>query len=166
MPVAHHRLDLHLVAPDPDAHPIEQARAALEALRREEVIDAFGRPAANADGWIEGGFRRVRLDDPGHVALVANQTGGFRVGCPTCGANVVPAFVRALSSYRAGGPRALACPTCHAGVALESLAFAPPAAFARVGLVTEDVGSVRLTAEASAWVDVRLRDWKRILRRP
>ena len=115
---------------------------------------------------MAGGFARIRIDDPGRVTLYANQQGGFRVRCPECGGNLVPAFQRALTRFRRGGPRRCRCDGCGADLPLEALEFQPPAAFARISLVTMDAGNASLTAEAARWVARALGPWRVVLRRP
>lgn len=138
----------------------------LARLRRLGVVDERGAAAREAGRWVEGGFRSVHVDDPGRVVLYANVVGGFRVRCPRCGANLVPTFNRALAAHRAGGPRRCTCPGCHADLSLEELDFAPPAGFARMGLVTVDAQHAGLTDEARGWVEEELGPWRVVLRRP
>lgn len=98
---------------------------------------------------VAGGFGRVRAVDWGEERLVANRQGGFRVRCPATGANVVPAFNHAMTAWRAGGPRALAC-GCGATHDLADLDFAPDAAFARAAVEILDAEDAALTPEAEA----------------
>lgn len=90
---------------------------------------------------MPGGFRGLRQDRPGKLRLYANGQGGFRVRCPVTGDNVVPAFQRALSAWRSGGPPRLDCPACDAPHTLDALDYAPDAAFGRGALVLVDVAS-------------------------
>lgn len=166
MPLPSRRLDLHLVPPDPDDHPRASADGLVDELIRLGMILPGGGPGPEAARWVQGGFGRLWVDDPGHVVLYANQQGGFRVRCPSCGENLVPVFGSALSAFRHGQPRRCTCPRCGTESPLEDLEFAPPAAFGRLSVVTADVSTAALTAEALALVADRLGDWRVVLRRP
>lgn len=166
MPHTGHRLDLLLLPPDPESVPHRAIERLLARLRGLGVLDARGRAGPAAPRWVDGGFRSLVVDDPGRVSLYANGTGGFRVRCPRCGANLVPIFHRALEAHRAGAPRRCTCPACGADLPLEVLDFAPPAGFARVAVVTVDVEHAGLTDEAWSWVREDLGAWRAILRRP
>jgi hypothetical protein len=130
-----HRLDLCVVPADPD-RPVDPAAA--------RALVAAWRAAPPA------GARAVRVDLPGEVSLYANQMGGFRVRCPETGDNLVPVFGGAVRVWRAGGERRLACPACGREHALESLDYAPDAAFAMGGVVLADVRTASLDADAQA----------------
>lgn len=160
-----HRLDLLLVPPDPDARPVEALNALLRELKQRGVVGAAGQPGPEAARWVEGGFARLRVDKPDRITLYANAQGGFRVRCPTCGANLVPTFSAALTAWRSGGPRRCTCPSCGADPPLEALDFQPPAAFGRVALVTHDAGGSALTGEAQALVQQHLGPWRQVLSR-
>ena len=147
-----HRLDLHFVPGDPDAYPILQAAELLEVLRAREVIDGSGYPLRGADWLVPGGFKRLRIDDPGRVVLYSNQIGGFRVACPVAPENVVAAFRAALIAWRSGGPRQLACPACGQEHALEDLEYRPAAAFGRLSIAIADVEDANPTPEASEFI--------------
>jgi len=119
--------------------PLEGATALLEDLRAREIIDATGGPGEGADWLVPGGFRRLRIDDPGRPVLYANQVGGFRVACPRDPGNVVRAFRQALIGWKAGGPRSMNCPACGDVHALEALDYAPAAAFGRLSIAIGEV---------------------------
>lgn len=121
----------------------------------EQAVDrpAFDDLAARwrALGWLDrgpgspaGGFARLWLDDPGRVALYANQLGGFQVRCPESGGPVVAGFNAAMKSWRAGGPRTMDCPVCPATHRLEQLDFRPAAAFASGAVVLSDAARTTL----------------------
>lgn len=165
MPRPDRRLDLVLVPADPEACPVEEARSLLEDLVRQRIIDDDGRPGPEAARWSDGGFARIRVDAPGAMVLYANQSGGFRVSCPACGANVVPAFNRALTEMRAGGSREVTC-GCGSVRPLEDLHHQPPAALGRMAIVTSDVGRPALEPDAMARVQAALGPVRTVLRRP
>ncbi len=133
------RLNLHFVPGDPDSYPIDAAHALFKELRAREVVDDSGGPGSGADWLVAGGFRRVRIDDPGRQVLYANQVGGFHVRCPLTCENVAPSFRAALIAWRSEGPRSLECSACGERHALEALSYAPPAAFGRLCIVVADV---------------------------
>jgi hypothetical protein len=156
MPRPTHRIDLIAVPAVPDSHPIEGARALMAELLAEGVVTPDGRPGPRASRWMSGQFARIRLDEPGAVTLYANRLGGFRVACPTTRASIVPAFGRAMHALRAGGERVLRCPSCGSEHALEELAFAPPAAFASLAVITADAGAAVPDDEVRARVEDHL----------
>ncbi len=133
MPRPSHRLDLVVLPADPD-HPVAPAAARALVAAWRAVPPA--------------GARAVRVDLPGEVTLYANQLGGFRVSCPDCAGNVVPAFSAAMAAWRRGGERSLRCPACGGEFALESLRYAPDAAFASGGVVLADVSVAALSGVA------------------
>ncbi|MEC7946426.1 MAG: hypothetical protein VX265_02595 [Myxococcota bacterium] len=141
MPRPSHRLDLAVVPADPD-RPVPASAA-------QELVDAWTM-------FPPAGARAVRVDLPGEVTLYANQLGGFRVRCPASGGNLVGEFGRAMTAWRRGGRRALACPCCGSEHALASLDFAPPAAFARGGVVLADVDVSTLGEAARREAEVLL----------
>lgn len=166
MPLPSSRLDLHLVPPDPDDRPRADAERLIAELRKRAILDERGFAGPEATRWIADGFRSVRIDDPGHVVLYANQQGGFRVSCPVCRENLVPVFMQALSSFRRGGPRRCTCPACGTDQPLDALDFLPAAAFGRLSVVTVDVGGAALTPEGVQLVGDLLGAWRTVLRRP
>jgi hypothetical protein len=134
-PRARHRIDVLLV---PEALGHEPDRAAFEA-----ILSGWESSGRVRDGsLIRGGFRRVWLDVPGHVALYANQQGGYYVRCPVSQGNIARAFSRAVQAWRAGGERQMHCPECGQEHPLEAVVLAPPGAFARGAVVFSDVGSL------------------------
>ena len=160
-----HRLDLNLVPSDPDSRPIERAGVLLERLQALGITDASGWAGVHASTLVPGGFRRIRIDDPGQVVLYANQIGGFRVACPDAGVSLVPEFRKALSAWRSGGVRALPCPACGSVHPLESLAYAPNATFGRMAVVISEVEDASLAVDAAAWVSEALGEWVLVRRR-
>lgn len=144
-----HRLDL-LVVPQPgEEGDVARLGALLGELRDRGVVDG-GAPGPEAGWLVEGGFRFVRVDDPGQVTLYANQQGGFRVACPACSANLVPLF----GAARRDGH--LTCPRCGVRSQVRELAFAPPAAFGRAALLVADAESSDLTPASRALCEERL----------
>jgi hypothetical protein len=160
-----HRLDLYIVPKDPESNPREAVAGLLDHWMAQRIVDSAGLAESNASALVPGGFRRVRVDDPGRVVLYANQMGGFRVACAEEPGNIVAAFRSALSAWRGGGPRSLDCPACGAIHPLEALAYAPPAAFGRVSVVVADVEDADLTPEATSAVSAHLGEWTLIRRR-
>ncbi|MFT4624105.1 MAG: hypothetical protein ACI8PZ_002764 [Myxococcota bacterium] len=147
MPRPGRRLDL-IVVPQPptrqpDPHPV------LDSWRERGWVRPDGTPGA-PDRLITGDFARVQVDRPGRMTLYANRQGGFRVACPSCGANLVPPFMAAITSWRAGGPRECACSACTRSHPLETLDFKPAAAFGMCAVVFFDVGSAALLPAAVA----------------
>lgn len=157
MPVPTHRLDL-VVVPTPPDRWVDLAPLLARWSDRGLLTDG-------AAELVPGGVARVRVDRPDGVVLYANRQGGFRVGCPRCAANLVPAFSAAMRSWRAGGPRACACPACRVDLPLESLEFAPAAAFGRTAMVFHDVAAPTLTDAARADLDEAVGTWRIVLRR-
>jgi hypothetical protein len=140
-----------------DAPPTSASFARLmAALRVRGVIDDDNRAGASAAWLVSGGFQAARVDEPGRIALYANQQGGFRVRCPACGVNAVPAFNVALRQWRAGGPRTLTCDRCAEPSPLEDLDFRPPAAFGVRALILADVEAIRLTGPGLEFVHTHL----------
>ncbi len=139
-----HRLNLYLVPADPerelDADAVERG---LGALRRAGVLSGW-RPGPAAEHLVAGGFALLRLDHPPLPTIYGNRQGGYFVRCPSCGTDMVPAALRALSVWRSGGGRAARCPSCGASRELEDLETAPPARPARFALELRDVGGPEL----------------------
>jgi hypothetical protein len=147
-----HRLDLLFVPTDPEAAPQDAALELLAQWTREALLDEQGfaeAPAANAFGTR---FLRAWVD-AGPIRLYANRQGGFRVACGHCAASVVPAFNDAMRTLRAGGPRNMTCPSCGQTQALETLRYAPKAAFGRLALVLSDVTSTQISDRAHAQIE-------------
>lgn len=103
-----------------------------------------GAPGPHADAWVQGGFARMRVDIPPGPTLYANQQGGFRVFCPSCAENVVPAFSGVLSVFRATSSAELTCPACAVSTPIAELHFAPSAAVGKAALVISDAADGRL----------------------
>lgn len=153
-----HRLDVVVVSTEiervPDAAAFEALRARWEAAGRLE------------DGsLIEGGFRRLRLDLPDHIALYANHQGGYYVRCPQTGGNLAREFSAAVQAWRAGGPRTLACAHCGSTHPLEAVQLAPPGAFGRGAVVFSDAGSVALADDVLPMLEPILGEGRVIVRR-
>lgn len=136
-PRARHRVDLLLVPTDMNRRPDATAFAALH-----EDWEATGR--LQDSSLIDGGFRRVWLDNPGFVSLYANQQGGFSAHCPTTEQRVTRAFGRAVQGWRDGQPHAMVCPACQNTHRLTDVRLRPDGAFARCAVVFTDVDSIRL----------------------
>lgn len=122
----------------------------VRRLIEAQVVDERGAPGPSADRWVDGGFARLRVDDPGRTTLYANRQGGFRVQCPVDGSNIADSFARQVTAWRSGGPRALTCPACGAAHALEEVAAQPPLAFADLAVVTADADAPTPTPWAMA----------------
>ena len=139
MPRASHRLDLALVAP-PEVSDLARLVADMVAA------GALPPEGAGRDGVFFGW--RVEI---GATKLYANRLGGFRVRCPSCGGNLVPAFSRVWRDHP-DPSTAVDCPTCGARPPLRELAFAPPAAFGSAALVLVDVAEPAVAAPiVAAW---------------
>ncbi|MEQ1508607.1 MAG: hypothetical protein ABMB14_40620 [Myxococcota bacterium] len=149
---ASHRLDLVAVPADADRDAVHGHRL-LDRLRADGVLDPTDGAGPAAERWVVGGFARIRVDDPGIVVLYANRQGGFRVRCPQTGEPVIRAFEAAVTAWRSGEPRQLACPSCGRFHALDALDAEPPIAFGAWAVVTADAGSATLTPEAQGWLD-------------
>lgn len=165
MPHASHRLDLLRVPADLDAPPDQEAWQRLLAAWRADGRLAGSGSGRDGDGLIQGGFRRLWLDDPGRLTLYANQQGGFRVSCPRGGANLAAEFSAALQRWREGADRGLPCPACGAWHALEAIPLSPPGAFARWAVVFSDVGSLELREDAEQALIAALGPLRPVLRR-
>lgn len=84
----------------------------------------------------------------GAPRFFANAQGGFRVSCPTTGGSLVAGFPAALEAWRLGGPRQLAC-ACGAVHDLDTLAYAPAAAFASTAIELWNVPDADLPPAAA-----------------
>lgn len=144
MATASRRLALLLLPGEPEA-PVALVEAGLAALRN----DGWGEAGPRA--LVEGGCLppAVEVVASGAVGFLSSGLGGFRVRCPVDGRAVVAPFNAALTRWRGGGERSLACP-CGRLHDLVALDFAPPAAFARAAIRLGEVASVELAAGAEA----------------
>lgn len=88
----------------------------------------------------------------GAPRFFANGQGGFRVSCPTTGESLVPGFSAALEAWRLGGPRQIAC-SCGVAHDLDTLVYAPPAAFASTAIELWNVPAADLPPAAARAVD-------------
>lgn len=135
-----HRLAALLVPQDPALEPSPSAvQHCLDGLRARGILSG-DRPGPRVDSWSPGGFRRLRVDRPGRLALYANRQGGFHVRCPACKAQVA----REMSAAWSRRLGAVACPACHQDTELAALEYRPPAAFARFALELSDVQTLVL----------------------
>jgi hypothetical protein len=146
MPLAVHRLTLHLVSAVPDAPPA-RVEALRSRLRAEGWLSDDARPGPRP--LVAGGFDRARVETFDAPRFLSNWQGGFRVRCPNNGESAVDAFSAALAAWRAGGPRAMAC-GCGATHDLAALRYAPEAAFARGWLALLDAADAEVHPEALA----------------
>lgn len=130
-----HRLAALLVPEDPTLEPSpDQVQACLDGLRSRGLLSGDG-PGPNVDSWSPGGFRRLRVDRPGRLALYANRQGGFHVRCPDCQSSVVAEMSRAWSKRQPS----LVCRSCAQETGLPDLTYLPPAAYARFALELSQV---------------------------
>ena len=162
MPHASHRLDLLVVAFSPD-QAIDHAR--VQALFDEWGVDELGR-TSNQNEVVTGGCVRIWLDDPGRLVLYANQSGGFRVFCPSCAANTSSSFGAAHRAWKQGGERRFRCSTCQCSHKLEDARIQPPGAFSSWAIVFADVTGTDLTEAAKASLQHVIGDYRVVLRRP
>jgi len=152
-----------LIVPKVLDQPLDEA--ALETLFRRWGVDPNGRTARSHD-IVDGGCRRIWLDQPGRLLLYANQSGGFRVRCPESGDNIAQAFGRAHREWKVGGLRFLKCPACGQEHPLEACVFEPPAAFAEWAIVLSDVGGLELGTGIEDQVSDAIGPFQLIARRP
>ena len=140
MPKASHRLNLRLLPP----HPRDPLGAIVERLVDAAYLQPMG--AAYTPGTrplLNGSFQvALVLSDPGPRFYSPGQ-GGFRVRCPHCQNNLVPAFSSALTRQ----DLALRC-TCGQEFPLTALEFQPPCAFASACLELRDVQESTLFPDA------------------
>ena len=87
--------------------------------------------------------------------VYANQLGGFRVQCPSCGGGIARSFARAMEQGRTSGKIQVSCATCHTVHGLASIRTRPPIRVGRSALILVDVGGSRLTESGAHAV----RDW-------
>ncbi len=152
-PPASHRLAVLVLAADPDA----DGRAIAD-------LAAAWQPLAASRGLVPGGHGPMVVEGDGPVRFLANRQGGFRVYCPRTGANVVAAFVAAITAWRAGGPRRIGCP-CGDDHDLAALAYAPEAGFARAWITIPDAASADLAPAAAQVAKDLLGEVRIVLRR-
>ena len=132
----------------------------------EAVYASWEAAGRLSDGsLIAGGFHRLWLDVPGHVALYANQQGGYYVQCPVTGGNLARAFSGAVQAWRGGAVRAVSCPHCLQEHPLEAVRLKPPGAFGRGAVVFSDVGSADVPAGVQEALRPVLGDSRVVLRR-
>ncbi len=145
VPHARHRLDVVLVFIDPPrVRPVP--RPWLDSLLADGFADVF-----------EVGFDAPRF--------IANHQGGFRVSCPETHRSIVGPFNRALSDWRTGQRRQIACPSCGAEHDLAALEYAPPAAFGSYIVELRDVASAAVSDEAARDLAHRLGAFKVVFKR-
>jgi hypothetical protein len=161
MPRPAHRLDLLLVPSGDDPGVVAVWKA---ALIEERVCETEGRAGPDAARLVAGGFGAVRLDIPGRRTLYANAQGGFRVACPTCGQNQVPAFTEAMRRIDRSGHAEVTCSACNAALPLDQLDFSPPAAWGWSALELSDVASSGVTPWGDAWLRA-MDPWFRVVAR-
>ena len=104
---------------------------------------------------MHGGFVRARVDVPLGWTLYANQQGGFRVTCPSCGANLVRPLGEGVARLAHGREVEVRCPECGVASDIDALVYAPSAAVGRAALHLADVGNSELSD--AALIDVRER---------
>ena len=140
-----HRLDLIAVFA---VRPAADAIATLQAdLKNKGIVDADYRPGPAEESAVEGGFARIRFDDPGDDTLYANQQGGFRVRCPVTQHNLVPEF---QAAWRLRAP--LQCPHCQREHQMAELSASPPIAVGRYAVVFADAGSRVVRPVMAEWL--------------
>ncbi len=160
MPHPSHRLDLQLVPRGEGA--AERVRQGLASLVERGVLTAEGLAGAEAGWLVDGGFARVRADAGDRPRLWANQQGGFRAACPSCGASVVRELQRAVRAE--GAP--VSCGICGWTGEIDAVAFRPAAAWGTSALVVHDAQSAWLTEAGGAWAGEVLGDFALVWRRP
>ena len=159
MPHPSRRLDLQLVPLGPDAS--DRVARAYDDLLGRDVIASDGWASEQASWLVDRGFVRIRSDRADHGRLWANQQGGFRAACPSCGETVIRELHRSIPT---GAP--VVCPACDVATEIGALDFRPPAAWATSALVLSDVATAALTEAGGAWASELLGPYKPILRRP
>ena len=162
MPHASQRLDLLVVAATPEQRVDAPA---VRALFDEWCLDEHGRTPNNMT-IVEGGCARVWLDEPGRTILYANQSGGFRVFCPFCRANISSAFGVAHLAWKREGLRQFVCSHCTRSVQLEDAELKPPGAFSAWAIVFSDVETADLTVSAKRALRRSIGEYRVVLRRP
>jgi hypothetical protein len=153
VPHASHKLSLFLVPSDPDWVPDSTAQdRILDLLIEKKAIDREFRASDGAGLWIEGGFYRFRFDRPPSPVMYGNRQGGYRVFCPSCGANLAADVGAVLEQWSDGGGRQFACVACEQVTSLEEWRFQPEARPGRFALVFTQVEGIVLAREASEWL--------------
>lgn len=142
-----HRLDVLLVPPDTAC-----AGAEVRALYETWVSEGFvvgNRPGPRAGEQMTGGFRHVRLDEPGRRVLYANQQGGFHVHCAHCSTPVAAALQPLGQTV---------CPGCGVASTIEQLDCRPPVAVSHAALVLADAQDSVVRGVPVGWRVV----WRRV----
>lgn len=116
------------------------------------LLSSGNKPTA---ALVEGGGEGVLLDLPETRVVYANQLGGFRVQCPSCGGGLARSFARAMEQGRTEGVIQVSCPTCQSVHGLATIRTRPPIRVGRSALILVDVGGSRLTESGERAV----RDW-------
>ena len=98
---------------------------------------------------VSGGFAFGRVLAFEREQFISSGQGGFRVFCPVHGTLVTAAFVPALTGWRAGGERIVAC-GCGASHDLAHLDFRPACGFSTEWLELLDAASDELDPAAAA----------------
>ena len=167
---ATHRLDLLLLPEniDQDVDPVAFDALAAALVARGWLAPRPGGlgPGPEATALLPGGFAALRLDRPGAPTLYANEQGGFRVPCPSCGAPLAGPLSAAVEAWRRGGPRALACPRCGWAGDLAEVQGRPPFGIARAAVIFADVGGTALSEAGEAALAPLLGAARVVLRRP
>ncbi len=141
---ARHQLGLLLLCDDPI--PLV-ARLLADGFLRAGDIPGTWRPGPV--DLVGGGFLQARVVPFDSEQFISSGQGGFRVWCPDGGPNITAAFARALTNWRAGGARSMAC-GCGAVHDLPDLDYRPSCGFSRGWVELVDVGSSDLTAAGHA----------------
>lgn len=142
-----HRLDVLLVPPD-TAGAVAQVRALYEAWVAEGFV-LGNRAGPRVDELMTGGFRHVRLDEPGTRVLYANQQGGFHVRCAHCSTPMAEVF-EPLGQTR--------CPGCGVSSTVEQLDCRPSVAVSHAALVLGDAQDSVVRGVPEGWRVV----WRRV----
>ena len=126
------------------------------------LLDPAGAPTARL---VDGGGAGLRIDLPTTRVVYANQLGGFRVRCPSCGAGLASEFAHAIERAREEGPVRVSCRACHSPHPLEALVTRPPIRVGRSALILQDVGGSRLTEPGASAIRDWIGDFSVVLRR-
>jgi hypothetical protein len=119
----------------------------------------------SGDGIVKGGVRRIYFDQQSTVKLYANHQGGYKVFCPLCTINLAKEFSSAVSTWRAGGERAMVCPGCQGNLGLEEIITKPVSAFAKGAIVFAGAETLELTEAVRRDLDEILGDHRIICKR-
>jgi len=122
-------------------------------------------PPRISDQVVEGGAAGLRLDRPGTRVVYGNQLGGFRVGCPACGAGMARDFARDMERVRHRGALESTCSVCGACTPFAGLHIRPPIRVGRCALLFEDVGGACLTDLGRELVEAVIGPFDVVLRR-